>query len=281
MSNQVLNTIATFPSIMQIILLERPIDLPITELEKLLRDKIGNPNITVHGTENASDGLIIMWNERPYTVLSIDQPVPSSTFNTALQTSYNLVNGEQLVSNHKAHLIISPGLSTDDQLQAIFSALCVMTITDLLAQCATPLAFYWPCSDMLEDREQYAMTISSADKAMADFNDHGPIALYGLPIPYLTGIRFFSLEEKNKVGAVTQGLEALSGFEIQIDPFECKPSEVAKHLYCMVGYVLANGPIFVEGNTIGIEGSKPFSMRRIPANDSQPDVWAMKMETMN
>ncbi|ABC27518.1 conserved hypothetical protein [Hahella chejuensis KCTC 2396] len=281
MNNQTANQNPAFPGAIQMMLLASPFTLSVTELEAYLREELDNQSVTVQGSENAEDGYVITWGGMAFAVMVIDKPIPADTFNVALRTSHRLKNGEQLIKDHKAHLIISPLNTTDDQLRAIYSALRVMTIADLLAQRAKPLAFYWSNSEVLADNEQFAQAVRVAGEAMEKFNSDVPNALYGLPTTYLAGIRILSSKDKNMFGAITKGLDALTGFEIQIDPFQCKPSEVAKHLYSMVGYILANGPVFSEGNTIGIERDKQFRMRKIPANDVLPARWAMNVETIN
>ncbi|ABC27520.1 conserved hypothetical protein [Hahella chejuensis KCTC 2396] len=224
---------------------------------------------------------MITWGGLIFTIMSIDKPIPADEFDVALRTSFRLKNGENLIKSHKAHLIISPMNAMNDQLQAIYLALRVMTIADLLAQQSEPLAFYWNKSQVLADCEQFSQAVREAGDAMQKFNSNIPNALYELPTTYLAGLRILSSDNKSRFGAITKGLDVLTGFEIQIDPFDGKPSEVARHLYGMVGYILANGPVFSEGNTIGMEQDKLFSMRMIPSNEELPPRWAMKLESIN
>ncbi|MCP5207728.1 MAG: DUF4261 domain-containing protein [Hahellaceae bacterium] len=58
----------------------------------------------------------------------------------------------------------------------------------------------------------------------------------------------------------------------------CKPAEVAKHLHGIVSYIPANGPIFKEGNTIGIDQDKNFRMKLMPAKAGLPARWVMALE---
>ncbi len=87
-----------------------------------------------------------------------------------------------------------------------------------------------------------------------------------------------SPDRKTIFGAVTKGLDALTGFEIQIEPYKCQPAEAAKHLFGMVAYILANGPVFKEGNTIGVEQNRSFRMHFLPAKGQLPARWLMKHE---
>jgi hypothetical protein len=208
----------------------------------------------------------------------VSQPIPKNTFDVALQTSHGLQNGEQIVKEHEAHLIISPLNGTDSQLRAIFSALGVMTLAELLAQKASSLGFFWSNSEVLADNQQFSSYTGKAGEAIGAFNQKVPNALYGLPATFWAGLRMISPDRKTIFGAVTKGLDALTGFEIQIEPFKCQPAEAAKHLFGMVAYILANGPVFKEGNTIGIEQDKNFRMKLMPAKAGLPARWVMALE---
>lgn len=268
----------TFPSPILMVLLSEPLSISGDDLQTHLREKL-NPGITLVGEGNSEAGFLITWNDTTYAVMRIDKPIPSDTFATALKTSHGLPQGERLVADHKAHLIISPMNGADHQLSAIFGALGIMTLADLIAEKASPMAFYWSNSEVLADNKQFADHVKKAAEAIGAFNKKVPNALYGLPATLWAGLRFFSSNQQNKVGAITKGLDALTGFEIQIDPFESKPAEIAKHLFGMVAYVLANGSVFKEGDTIGIEKDKNFRMKWVPAKDGMPARWVMKLET--
>ena len=67
---------------------------------------------------------------------------------------------------------------------------------------------------------------------------------------------------------------------VKLSPGMSVTAEVAKHLFSMVGYILANSPIFKEGNTIGIEADKNFKMNYAPAKPGLPARWVMKLEAV-
>jgi hypothetical protein len=127
------------------------------------------------------------------------------------------------------------------------------------------------------ENDQFARYTSQASDAIAQYHLEEPNAFYGLPSTMWAGLRFFSPDKKSKFGAITKGLDALTGFEIQISPYVSTQAEVAKHLLGMVAYTLANGAVFEEGNTIGIEQDKNFEMQLIPQQAGMPSRWAMTL----
>lgn len=265
-----------FPSPILMILLSEPFSITVEALQAYLHEKL-NPNITVAGNSSSEAGFVITWNNMTYAVMCIDQPIPRETFNMALKTSPGLQNGDKMVMEHKAHIIISPLTSSDKQLKSIFLALGVMTIADLIARIADPVGFYWGNSEVLVEHDQFASHTEKAGEALGKFNQKVPNALYGLPSTLWAGLRFFSPDQKTQFGAITKGLDALTGFEIQIEPYVSTQTEVAKHLLGMVAYVLANGAVLQEGNTIGIEQDKNFKMIWVPEKAGMPARWIMKL----
>ena len=268
-----------FPLPILMVLLNECFPVDKNELEALLKEQL-NPNVSVVGDLNGESGMVVTWNDISYAVMAIDQPIPKDTFDVALKTSQGLKDGKGLVDSHQAHLIISPLNGTNNQLKAIFTALGVMTLADVLAEKASPLGFYWSNSEVLADKQQFANYTGKAGEAIAGFNQKMPNALYGLPATYWAGLRMISPDRKTQFGAITKGLDAITGFEIQIEPYPSTPAEVAKHLFSMVSYILANGPIFKEGNTIGIEQDKNFRMNFAPAKPGLPARWVMKLEAV-
>ncbi|RLU00338.1 DUF4261 domain-containing protein [Ketobacter sp.] len=266
-----------FPSPMLMILLSEPFSIAAEALQEYLREKL-NPELTVTGDNKNRESFVITWNNMAFAVMCVDQPIPSATFNTALKTSPGLIDGEKIIATHKAHIIISPLTSSDKQLKSIFLALGVMTIADLIAIQAGPEGFYWGNSEVLVENSRFASYTGQAGEALGKFNQKVPNALYGLPSTLWAGLRFFSPDQKTQFGAITKGLDALTGFEIQIEPYVSTQAEVAKHLLGMVAYTLANGAVFQEGNTIGIEQDKNFRMRLIPEKSGMPARWAMSLD---
>lgn len=269
-----------FPPPILMILLSKPFSITIEALQAYLHEKL-NPDITVAGGDRSETSFVITWNNMTYAVMCVDQPVPRETFDMALRTSPGLQNGGKMVEEHKAHVIISPLTSSDKQLKSIFLALAVMMIADLIARMADPLGFYWGNSEVLAENKQFASYTEKAGEALGKFNQKVPNALYGLPSTLWAGLRFFSPDQKTQFGAITKGLDALTGFEIQIEPYVSTQAEVAKHLLGMVAYVLANGAVFQEGNTIGIEQDKNFKMTWVSEKVGMPARWVMKLVKQN
>jgi hypothetical protein len=80
-------------------------------------------------------------------------------------------------------------------------------------------------------------------------------------------------------GVITKGLDVLTGFEIQIAPHHCAKEDIARHVLGMAAYLLANGPVFEEGSTLGMAQGKRFAMNLVPAKPGLPARWIMSLLT--
>ncbi|ARU54556.1 hypothetical protein OLMES_0452 [Oleiphilus messinensis] len=259
------------------VLLDSPMNLSLSELQSFLREALNNPEISVQGDEADKNNFIILWGKMAFALMHIDSPIPSETFDIALRTSFGLQNGEQLVKAHKAHLIISPINAAGHQLAAIYNALGVMTLADLIREKINVLAHFWSASEILMDADQFKQALAGAESAFSKYRRKEANAWYDLPVQRWVGMRMISPDRQTQFGARTQGLAALTGFEIQIDPFPSSPQEVAKHLYGMASYALNHGPVFKDGDTIGISAEQQFRISR--RADNTPVLWVMVIES--
>ncbi len=281
MNNQASSNTPTdnsFPGIIQMALLAESLVFTAPALEQLLKTELKSESISVVGS--SLEGSVITWGRMTFTLMTINKPIPAETFDTALRTSHGLRNGAQLISDHKAHLIISPLNAVKDQLQAIYAALSVMTLTDIIANRSKPLGYFWSNSEILQDHDQFAQALAGAEKAMGKFTAKERDPWYDLPVTCWVGMRMISPDRKTKFGAVTQGLAAITGFEIQIEPFQAKPAEVAKHLYGMASYALNHGPMIKDGDTIGISQQQRFRIRRQTGTPTTSPRWLMTVEAV-
>lgn len=271
---------SAFPTQVQMLLLQEPLKTTAKALESHLQSSFGENSITVQGREDNSDSFMLQWGRKTFVLMCIDQPIPADNFNVALRTSFGLKNGEQIVKTHKAHLILSPLNTNQNQLEAIFSAIGLMAIAHQLSRLAPVLAYYWASADILFDETQFAPAMVGADKAMDMHIKGEPNPWYQLPTTYWVGIRMLSPDQKTVFGAVTHGLAAITGFEIVIEPFKTTPGTVAQHLFGMASYALNRGPLLKDNDTIGIDGMQQFRVRKGPHAPGRSPHWVMSIEAV-
>ena len=104
-------------------------------------------------------------------MLSLDQPIPGDTFETALNISFGLSDGEQRIAAHHAHLIISPIAGVNDSDQANRNAIGTLQLAGALAEQAGQggqvgvTAHYWSSAQVLTDPDGFADARHRAEAA--------------------------------------------------------------------------------------------------------------------
>lgn len=268
------------PSIMQIALLAEATSFNSADVERILKSKTGDSNLSVVGGQDDQGSLIVQWGNANFAVLYIDQPAPKETFDTAVRSTSGLKNGANIVANHKAHLIVSPLSPPREPGQAIVNGIGVMSLTDMLLEDqAQPLGYFWSSAETLVGADQYKSALAKASTAMTKQANREPNAGYDLPATYWVGYRLFKAKQPGLIGATTKGFSLYFGFEVELAPEQREPASIAASLYSIVGYVFANGPILKDSETIEVRPREAYriSMQRLPGQAF--DRVILKMET--
>jgi len=276
-------SIPELKSVVQMVLLAAPLRLDPNALQQSLARQFDDPSIKVQTSPGREVGTsaMVSWGGAVYAVMSLDQPIPADTFETALRISYQLDGGEQLVEAHQAHLIVSPisGAKTTDQ--AIGNAIGVMRLSAALTGQAKVLGYYWSSAQVLTDPAGYAEALDRAQAALAAHQAGQPDAWSGVPLNLWLGMHLIPDQQAQGYGVTSEGLRSFTGFEIAIAPYRVEAAEVARHLFNITGYLLGSGARFNDGDTLGISASEQFRARNLPADDEQPPMLVLFMEAVH
>lgn len=263
------------------ILLTKPLSLDPVLLQQSLQQRLNDPGLSVHASPGNRNSLVVSWGEASFAVMSLEQPIPADTFETALSISFGLQDGEQRIAAHHAHLIISPISGAKDTDQAIRNAIGTLQLAGALADQAGPAgitAHYWSSAQVLTDPDGLADARARAEAALAAHQAGQADAWSGLPLNLWLGMHLIPDQKVKGYGVTSEGLRSLTGFEIAIAPFQAEAAEVARHLFNIVGYLLGSGARFNDGDTLGISATQQFRARNLTAEGEQPPMLVLSME---
>ncbi len=269
------------PAPLVMALLAEPIVLEAEALERYLKEQAPDENIQIQsGEQGESHSLIILWRKTAFAVMAIDKPIPTETFTTALRTSYGLKDGEQMTAGHRAHLIMTPLQLAQHHGQAIIHSIMLVELSNMLANYGKALGFYWSNSETLADPAQFSQAVDGVKAAMAQQARGERDAGNQLPITLWVGIRLFSPDQKTNFGALTKGLNAFLGYELEIKPVQWKPGDIAERVYGTVAYLFSNGPVLQSGQTLGVNDKEHFRISQEPATESLPQRLVLELESV-
>jgi hypothetical protein len=276
-------TVPELKSVVQMILLAAPQRLDPNALQQSLARELDDATIKVQASpgRQAGSSAMVSWGDTVYAVISIDQPIPTDTFETALRISYQLEGGDRLIDAHRAHLIVSPISGAKDTDQAIANAIGVMRLSAALTGQAKVLGYYWSNAQVLTDPAGYAEAVARAEAALAAHQAGQADAWSGVPLNLWLGMHLIPDQKVQGYGVTSEGLRSFTGFEIAIAPYRIEAAAVARHLFNIAGYLLGSGARFNDGDTLGVSATEQFRAHNLPAEGEQPPLLVLSMESTN
>lgn len=237
------------PSVINMILLPEKTKLT-EEVLKEAASEHGIERFSVTSDSSNADAFVVFWNDVPFILMYVDQPVPQNTFDEVLNYSFGLDNAEKIVKDHKSHIIISPLNKSQHMGNSISYSIGVMEMTVLISRIIKPIGHYWSMSDTLLSQKQFEERHQRMRQALEIQQNKGSNAGSLLPYMFWVGFRLIGSAEAGKMGATTKGFASFTGYELEIVPMTLEPEKLGKQLYSLVEYIFNNGPVFKSGQSV-------------------------------
>jgi hypothetical protein len=166
-------------------------------------------------------------------------PIPWSDLEGPCATSILWPNASDKVRQHKIHWIVT----VSGELNPVeLSTLLTQATAAVLAACPPALGVYWHNATLVIPK---GMFIDFAEKVLP----HGP------PLHMWVDFRAGRDSEKSSSG-FTAGMAALGHMEIEAQGAPEPPGELRQRFLALAGYVLENGPVIKDGDTIGEDANE-------------------------
>jgi hypothetical protein len=201
--------------------IERELRSRYPELEaSITDDKGGTPSFKLKNAE-----LILG---------SMPAPIPWSDLEGPCATSVLWKNAAEEVRLHQAHIIVT----LLSQLNPVeHSVLLTQTTTAILAACDAAIGVYWGSATLVAPKDIF---IEFAERVL-------PL---GPPLDIWVDFRVGWETRTTSVG-FTQGMEALGHMEMEMHGVPEKPGELRQRLQDLARYLLRNGAVIHDGETVG------------------------------
>lgn len=189
------------------------------------------PMTDVHETE---ENMLFNLGKSQAIVALMPAPIPWSDLEGPCATCTFWPEAAEVLSIHTHHLIVTVG-SEDPPLER--AKLLTQLVTALLAASESALGVYWGDATLVIPPEMFR---DFATELLPD----------GLPLLLWVDFRVGRAEEGGSRGFTT-GLAKLGHMEVEVLSSPEKPKQLWERLTGLVGYLLENGPVVKDGNTIG------------------------------
>jgi hypothetical protein len=240
------------------VLLQRSIDLPVSEIERELGSRF--PELTASATGHDAGTASFRLKNAELALGNMPAPIPWSDLEGPCKTSFLWKDAAEQVAAHETHVIVT----ISSELNKIEEAILLTKATAaVLAACDTAIGVYWCNATLVVPKKIF---VEFAEEVLP----HGP------PLDIWVDFRV-GWQTSTTSSGFTQGMEALGHREIETQDSPEKPSDLRQRLHGLAGYLLENGPVIRDGHTFGEDARERI---RVVFSDSAfaPDKRVMRLQ---
>jgi len=181
------------------------------------------------------------------SVLAKSSPVPAGTMEGAAYASIGWPSAKEAIERHVAHSIVGCADLPKDHEQALHFAVVTTLVTEAVRCLTEGTGVFWSTGQIMVSPE----TWQKATQSLLQKN---------LPVEDWINL-FWTKGEGGTLGAVTEGARAFFGMEIEFSPAPLQPADLAGKLYGVVRYLLINGAVLKDGDTLGQSETETIRVR--------------------
>jgi hypothetical protein len=207
---------------------------------------------------NRGDGGVFSFNVRDefLALILMPTPYPSADLEGPLATSWMWPPQPPIesVKRHRSHLLIT---ATGGDADPVRRRLVITAVTAIAAKQPGVMAVYWPEAALVVYPPLFvnmAETINSPEAP---------------PLYLWVDLRAFRNED-GTTGLFTAGLSALGHMEMEMPRIDMEPGELREWLLNIMYYLLENGPVLEDGQTIGMTADQQIHIRHCPSSFGHP-----------
>ena len=188
-------------------------------------------------------------------IMYIDKPLPPDAVERPLAYDRSWPEAKTELQKHKAHIIAAVFQSADGFGPARQSAVDLTLLTAALIRSHPVLGVIWATGNTIAPPQNVFNALRQISEQKF------PLDLWLQIYPY----RPPSIPETEQViGFITDGLQPFVGREIQFDPAPLAPQEVASRVLNIAHYLLTQGPVLKDGETLGMSETEKVRIRYRP-----------------
>lgn len=210
----------------------------------------GWPNLPpVTDSEQKGDSIAFRVGDSDVIMAKMPAPIPWSELEGPCATSILWKNASEEVQRHKTHWIVTVNGELDP---LELSTLLTQATAAVMASSPTAMGVYWGNATLIVPK---AIFIEFAKQVL-------PL---GPPLHIWVDFRV-GWETKQMSAGFTKGMAALGHMEFETKACPEKPSDLMERFVGLCGYVLENGPVIKDGDTVGQDENERI---RVVYSDSE------------
>jgi len=236
--------------------LETPGTLSAAETMAAFKALIGAAPMTIEDRgpldNGPGPGFVVTVNGMAVTVLFMDFPLPEDAWQSAAAASLTWRDAAEALRGTRAHVVLALLEDPPDHPFALNGAAAVTLLAAAIARRLPASAVVFTEADTIQPAD------TLPDLAAAFLQGRMPVMLW-TRLAFLRGPE--GAAGRPTVGAVTFGLAAFIGREIELEPAPLEPAGIAERLLGLCQYLIVNGPIIQDGETVGLTHEEKIRVR--------------------
>jgi hypothetical protein len=247
---------------MAMVALSKPV---LPDLEKLVKvyDEHwpDQPPLTAGAAEPSSGTLSLRTSDVEFNVGLLPMAIPWAELSGPAETAWHWPEAAAVLEKHSAHLVVTASTSAPDVIDLMLALTRVVAAVAL----STPaLGIYWRGATQVHDVQPFV------DEAKTASRERLPLYLW---------LRFGLVgEEDGTTSLHTTGLADVADMEIEFPHAHLDPETLVDRAFNIAHYLLDNGPVLKDGDTIGISAAERLDIRHAPSMfDAQRRVYSLTL----
>lgn len=189
----------------------------------------------------------------PVVLMSIDQPIPAQTFDSAIAANKLWPDAATQLSRQRAHVIVSTLSSAASHAKAIKLARLVTFVAAAAADLSNAIGVYWTTGETVTPSDRFVVWAKT-------------LAADGTwPLDAWLQLRWFEGERTSAglrtLGAITLGIQPFADRELELSPASLTPAVIAQRVLGVAYLLLSKGPVLKDGDTVGIDARERIRVR--------------------
>lgn len=212
-------------------------------------DRVFGPGCTTEVSEGA---LIVTRGEALIGMIAhVTAPIPEGEADHAADGNPFWENGLQQAKAHKSHAIIT-NMGSGQQLSHVDSAIGLARLALVALDLLDGIGVYWGYGSISNNRE----TFEGFCEEMSDQK---------VPLPAMMRFQIIEAEGGRGLGIYTLGMSQFGLMEIEIDECGLDPEALFEFTADLAHYLVTNGPVIQDGNTVGGSEQEKILVRHKPS----------------
>lgn len=197
------------------------------------------------------DALMIEIGDAVYVCIHINAPVPKDTFEHAAAASHFWQDAGEALAAHKSHVVVAEFSAGSGFEAKKASALHVSLITAAVSELTDTIGIHWTTGETVTRKEPF-------------LDEMGQLGNGVWPVYVWLQYYWIGGKDKENPGLATHGLRPFLGRELEFEPGGLDQQTLFARAGQIASYLLDNGDILADGETLGISDNERIRIRHLP-----------------